>query len=149
MREIKFRGKKDNDRYSCLDSHYRPYSDFIYGDLLNIGDGQFKIKHQGDNRDKGVYVIPETVGQYTGLNDNNGKEIYEGDIVDNGHTVVYSSSAHQFRYIGIVKFDVKQGCLVIHNTDGNTKRITAKTVQTNKIKVLGNIYDNPGLLEGQ
>ena len=76
-------------------------------------------------------------------------EIYEGDIVDNRYTVVYPSSEYQFRHIGIVKFVVKQGCLVIHNTDGNTKRLTAKTVQTNKIKVLGNIYDNPELLEVQ
>ena len=136
MREIKFRGKRIDDGewvVGCL-IRYSEEKSIIVVDLI-----------EGEE----PWVLAETVGQYTGLKDKNGKEIYEGDIVDNGHTVVYSSSAYQFHHIGIVKFDVKQGCLVIHNTDGNTKRITAKTVQINKIKVLGNIYDNPELLKVQ
>ena len=136
MREIKFRGKRiDNGEWAvgCLISYSEKESVIV----VNVATGEVH------------WVFSETVGQYTGLKDKNKKEICEGDIVDNGHTVIYTSSAHQFHYIGIVKFDVKQGCLVIHNTDGNTKRLTAKTVQTNKIKVLGNIYDNPELLEVQ
>ena len=128
MRGIKFRGKKDNDRYSCLDSHYRPYSDFIYGDLLNIGDGQFKIKHQGDNRDKGVYVTPETVGQYTGLKDINGKEIYEGDIVKHKQYVYFSQLTH---YTGEVHIGIHAGVMVGYDSIGKD------------VEVIGNIYDNP------
>lgn len=145
MREIKFRGKRTDN------------GELVVGCLIIISHKAW-IKDIDDKTTnprrlakdfadfRCVEVEKETVGQYTGLKDKNGVEIYEGDIVDNRYTVIYPSSEYQFRHIGIVKFVVKQGCLVIHNTDGNTKRLTAKTVRINKIKVLGNIYDNPELL---
>ena len=133
MREIKFRGKRIDD------------GEWVVGDLTRYSNVKSIIVVDFIEGEE-PWVFSETVGQYTGLKDKNGVEIYEGDIVDNGYTVVYPSSEYQFRHIGIVKFVVKQGCLVIHNTDGNTKRLTAKTVRINKIKVLGNIYDNPELL---
>lgn len=67
MREIKFRGIRDAK--GCM----------IYGDLRN-GQGNFYI-YPIDSR-SAYEVKPETIGQYTGLKDKNGKEIYEGDIVE-------------------------------------------------------------------
>lgn len=98
-------------------------------------------------------VIPETVGQYTDLTDKNGTKIFEGDIVKNdwcfacGYSVIKFG---QYKPLDMTN-DYQQGHLGfylehIHEAD---KRSVRKDILyfANNCEVIGNIHDNPELLE--
>ena len=121
MREILFRGKRvDNGEWA-------------YGDLLHCDDeAEIYSESVGKN---GGYVIPETVGQYTGLTDKNGKKIFEHDIVRIAVCGTYDNY--------VVSYDKENARFVVGDIDFTMVRIFSP-----KIEVIGNIHDNPKLLKG-
>ena len=135
MREIKFRGyDKDREEWR-FGSLYRDLEQKCY----YITD-----EYEGIGRD----VVENTIGQFTGLHDKNGKEIYEGDIV---RKVFYKFSNDEFGHKGFYELI----CKIIWK---NGLGFTFRKVKENEItmpenyteeyeEVIGNIYENPELLE--
>lgn len=129
MREIKFRGKRLDGRWICGDLWHRPYTK----DWVTI------VSFMEDTG--GFVVIPETVGQYTGLKDKNGVEIYEGDIVENTTQTVYLGDKYE-----VVWNKNYAGYQLMSN--GFTSNIPL--IQNfMSYKVIGNIFENPELIQQQ
>lgn len=116
MREIKFRGKDYNDNW-------------IYGWL----SGPNTIHFEPANKYKWTAesVLPETVGQFTGVQDENAKDVYEGDIVK----FKPSLSMDARKCIGRVRF--RQAEFILDSEDYHSLN------RVYEIRVVGNIYDNP------
>jgi len=137
MREIKFRGKRiDNGKW-------------IYGSLIIEEDpiaDAFKYFIKPFNFLRGKLVVPETVGQYTGRKDKNGKEIYEGDIVliDTGDSFLEIKQQYVVRYDSMNAsycFETNNGDKIYLTSFGNPDFFIK-----NKVEVIGNIYENPELI---
>ena len=132
MREILFRGKRTDN------------GEWVYGYYTNaryyLNEKEMHIIFEPDvevfpHCEFAGYeeVIPETVGQYTGLTDRNGKKIFEGDIVKmRAYGVGYHCTSVYFR----------DGKFAVDGTQYHFKNICS-----NSVEVIGNIYDNPELLE--
>lgn len=134
MRVTKFRGKR-----ICN-------GEWLFGDLMhdNIG-GSYIYPIEAENLYKENAVTPDTVGQFTGLLDGNGREIFEGDIMRIPET------EFNIEIIGVVEFD--RGSYVVRSFFSGTRSDLAWAVRERQSGerrgvVIGNIYDNPELQKG-
>lgn len=119
--------------------------EWVYGDLVKTKNLAAIKKADGDYFHP-TQVSPNTVGQYTGLKDKNGKEIFEGDILDYTELDVFGED-HQYR--GVVKWT--DDCFVCDNSD-NSDSITGLAwvvKQSIELEIIGNVHDNPELLKQQ
>jgi len=135
VREIKFRGK-------CIQSKRWVYG-YYFIEERDIEDGIIwrdipQIQQRYGDHFQYFDVDLATVGQYTGLKDKNGKEIYEGDIV-------YDHAER--RYLEVFWSEVSAGgWWFAENINGYM--YSAGKIDLDWLEVKGNIHDNPELLEG-
>lgn len=124
MREILFRGKRvDNGEWA-------------YGDLLTCDDEmEIYSESHGEN---GGWVIPETVGEYTGLTDKNGVKIFEGDIIK-------STTSGTIAKVGY--YPEEGAFTVLFNAGSGYCVEYLGDIYMSTIEIIGNIYDNPELIK--
>ncbi|EAC2554688.1 hypothetical protein AK873_00200 [Listeria monocytogenes] len=130
MRAIEFRGQNINGHWA-------------HGNLAII-------KEKLDRAEIGTYISnsagapfayqvrPETIGQYTGLKDKNGKKIFEGDIVN---------CKFFDRMVGDIAGVINFIDCVWAVSDFKNKRLY-QLIDVDNIEIIGNIHENPDLLEG-
>lgn len=139
-REIIFRGKSEVT------------NEWVYGSLVKVGNESHIVgfdevdldgHHLSYCSDRPIFTKQGTIGQFTGLHDKNGKEIYEGDIVqmhiENGNILL------------VVTWNLEVGAWLLKlkgcNIEGLRTLGEWLRDSSSVIQVVGNIYDNPELLE--
>lgn len=139
-RVIKFRGKSEVGGIVGIKKH-----DWVYGGITYDDDRVWiDILYFGQ-----ILVDKETIGQYTGLHDKNGKEIYEGDILkipewlmqdcQDKCLCIYGEEHQTSEIIGFG--------LYIEDRYSGEYKILVPSDEWDEFEVIGNIYDNPELLE--
>lgn len=148
MREILFRGKREDNGqwikgYLLGDEITGQY--FIHASGCSVNESH-KIGEEGVLHFLAFEVIPETVGQYTGLKDKNGKQIFEGDIVDYEDESPGQYEYHDSTFINRGVIEYGDGVFYWTNLVAVQFYDTVYKGSADCV-VIGNIHDNPELLE--
>jgi uncharacterized phage protein (TIGR01671 family) len=141
-REIEFRGFDGTKWY---------YGDLEYNRKTNVA--RIHIYEEDGSYCRQYTISPDTVGQFTGMRDKNGRKIYEGDVVRK------RDLTFNLQYKGVVVYNSAIGCFRIHSeNNGITMRMgfeSSDVYEDGKCtvpvkydyEVIGNIYDNFDLMK--
>lgn len=144
MREIKFRGKRVDNGEWVYGYYWRDNSNGKHKITIDLSEDNFRC-HEVD---------PETVGEYIGLKDKSGKEIYEGDVIslevyvseegttiEHDNEVKYLVPPKEDYVLGVVEFYRSGFVMTLMGDEGKVySDIEEETI------IVGNIYENPELL---
>lgn len=131
MRTIKFRAKN-------LDGEW-VYGFYVEEERQTLNGFEKKYFIVNDGYD---YVKPDTVGQFTGLHDKDGKEIYEGDII------ISEELKHTCHYVRYMESEAMFVAMIIGSPLDEYCGIRQSWIDKFSKRVIGNIHDNPELLKG-
>ena len=130
IREVIFRGKRTDN------------GEWVEGDLLHYESGEMaickgfsKYGYEATEIIGRQKVIPETVGQYTGLTDKNGMKIFEGDILTIENEGVYAA----------IKYNESNAAFYVEDEDHED--YLGEAWETDVV-IIGNIHDDPEILKG-
>lgn len=149
MREILFRGKDTNgdwhegylvswENWHEFTSHWSKHFGIVSDNWCNMKPNYC------------IDVIPQTIGQFTGLTDKNGVKVFEGDIIHMKFDYIITKEDYifeenmSFEEIGVINF--KFGCFILSN---NKIELTLSNTEEVLFEVFGNIHDNPELLNNK
>ena len=143
MREILFRGKMDNGEWVygsfCMDALEQ------FNGLCGV-DGFIRLYDKAKGKMQTYEVDRETVGQYTGLKDKNGKRIFEGDIVAQNWYDYDEPRDDSFGKVVFCEYDCSFSVMDV-NKDGVMPLGRCGSYHW-EVEVIGNIHDNQELLKG-
>lgn len=137
MRSIIFRGQRISDNEWVYGSLVCYYDDITPAICFQTENGNVKVMDW-------AYVKPETVGQYTGIKDSKGKNIYEGDVL-------FIKVGNYLEYNTCVIFENGAFWTIGENTNDHDTLLCAYINPISpllEVNVIGNIHNNPELLKG-
>jgi uncharacterized phage protein (TIGR01671 family) len=141
MRDIKFRGKRVDNGEWVYGAFVPDALEQTHSDMVSWGF----IRRYNGSKSEMIEVDRKTVGEYTGLKDKNGREIYEGDILESRASenredwkkwiCIYEDGSYCFEAdTGVHKRKIVQNLLC------------KDEIELYGLVVIGNIYENPELL---